>query len=233
MGWSVRHAAIVGLQIRFNDRRIQHMMNTAIRRTGRRSGNTATRDAILVAAREVFADESYADASLRKIAARAGVDVALIAHYFGSKNGLFEAAIALPFNPRELGERVFGPGVEGAGARLARAVFDMWESEAYGRQLRGLVRAAVSDAGAARRLGAFIQAEMLPLPGDLLAIDRSRHRMALAGSHLVGTAFARYILRVEPLASIPTEDLVNSMGPVIQHYLTGDLASPVDTEEQQ
>ena len=208
------------------------MMNTSERRTGRRTGNAGTREAILVAAREVFADESYEGASLRKIAARAGVDVALIGHYFGSKDGLFDAAIALPFDPRELGERVFGPGVNGAGDRLARVVFEMWESEAYGMQLRGLVRAAISDAGAAARLGAFIQAEMLPLPGDHLDVDRSRHRMALAGSHLVGTAFARYILRVEPLASIPRDDLVTWMGPVIQHYLTGDLASPPDKEEQ-
>lgn len=206
-------------------------MNQPVRRGGRRGGAPSTREDILRAAREVFAEESYEGASLRRIARRAGVDPALLIHYFDSKEGLFSAAMALPFEPDDLAQAAFGPGMDGAGERLAAAFFAMWESEEYGQQLRGVVRAAVSDESAAERLRGFLQAEMLPLAGDYLPVDRSRYRMALAGSHLVGLAFARYILGVEPLASLPREDLVRWVGPVLQQYLAGDLASPADEED--
>lgn len=176
----------------------------------------------------MFAEAGYRDASLRRIAAVAEVDAALISHYFGSKDELFAEAMALPFDPGELAERVFGPGIEGAGERLCAAFLALWESDAYGRQLRGLMRAAASDERAAERFRGFVQSRVLPLPGEHLAIDRPRQRMALIAAHLVGIAFLRYVLAVEPIASTPRDDLVRWVGPVVQQYLSGDLASPGD-----
>lgn len=194
--------------------------------TGRRPGASQTQQDILRAAREVFAEESYERASLRRIAAHASVDPALLIHYFGSKNGVFAAAMALPFDPHKLGQAVFGPGIEGAGERLCRVFIELWESDEYGKQLRGVVRAAVSDASAATTLRSFLQARMLGLPATFLNIDRPEERMTLVGSHLVGMAFARYILGVEPLASMPKDALVHAIAPAIQHYLEGDLHLP-------
>ena len=207
------------------------MMNSAAR-SGRRPGSPNTRDDILAAARETFADEGYERASLRRIASRAGVDPALITHYFGSKEGLFDAAMSLPFDPEAVAGVVFGPGLDGAGERLCSTFLGLWESADYGKQLRGVVRAAASDARAASRLRRFLEEEMVSVAAGHIGADRPHLRAELAASHLLGTALARYILGVEPLATIPREELASWLGPVIQHYLTGDLESPAPGKEK-
>ncbi|MDZ7727428.1 MAG: TetR family transcriptional regulator [Dehalococcoidia bacterium] len=152
-------------------------------------------------------------------------------HYFGSKDGLFAEAVSLPIDPDELGERVFGPGMEGSGERLVEAFLGIWESEELGKQVRGVMRAAASNDQAAARLRAFIQAEVLCIPDRFIAQPDGRLRLELAATQLVGIALARYILGVEPLASTPTGVLVRTVGPVIQHYLSGDLGEPAGREE--
>lgn len=209
------------------------MVNREHAPTGRRPGQgNATRDAILRAARESFAEAGYDRASVRKIATAAGVDPALVLHYFGSKDGLFAEAVSLPLDPDELGERIFGPGIAGSGARFVHAFLEIWESDALGTQVRGVMRAAASNDEAAQRLRAFIQAEVLRIPDRFLAQPDARLRLTLAASHLVGLAFARYILAVEPLASVPRSRLERSVAPAIQHYLSGDLAASGGLEEE-
>jgi AcrR family transcriptional regulator len=176
----------------------------------------------VAAAREVFATESYEGASVRRIASRAGVDPALVLHYFGSKDGLFDAAMTPPVDPRELERRVFGPGLEGAGARLAAVFLGLWESDDAGTQVRGLVRAAVSHEDAARRLKAFVEREIVEMAVRNLGAG-GRLRLELAASHLVGLAFARYIVGVEPLASTPRDAVVEIIGPVLQRYMDESL----------
>jgi AcrR family transcriptional regulator len=196
------------------------------RRTGRRPGNPDTRDAILTAAREAFAERGYDAASIRAIATRAGVDPALVHHYFGTKEQLFLAAMRVPVNPVEI-LRVVGDGApELAGERLVRTFLTVWDSPA-GSAAAALIRSAVSSEWGARMLREFVTRQILRRVLRMLDMEqdpRAPLRAALAGSQLIGLAMARYIIKVEPIASAPRETLVAAIAPTIQRYLTGDVS---------
>jgi len=115
-------------------------------RTGRRPGPARTRERILGAARTQFGREGYDKATLREIAAGAGVDPALIPHYFGSKEGVFLAAVEFPVDPALFIPRLLEPGVEGLGERLVTFFLETWDSPA-GSSLLALIRSVVSWAG--------------------------------------------------------------------------------------
>lgn len=187
---------------------------------GRRPGSPATREAILGAARKVFGAAGFERATIREIAQRAKVDPALVLHYFGSKDGLFSAAMALPIDPQEFAARILADGIEGAGVRLAHAFLALWEEPRLAAQVRGILRAAVSHESAADSLRAFIEGQVVGSVAGYLGED-ARLRAELAGSHLVGLAFARYILRAEPLASAPLDEIVALVGPALQGYFSG------------
>lgn len=208
-------------------------------RTGRRpNGGSAdgephgpgtTRAAILAAARAAFAERGFDGAALREIAAAAGVDQALIHHYFGSKQQLFIAAMELPFDLAALQAMVHAGPPEELGGRIVRFFLGLWEEPVRRQVLLGMVRSALTDARAAEMVRRFvIEGGILPLVREAGATD-SAMRAALVGSHLIGLGFARYILCVEPLASAPVETLVHSIGPTIGRYLTMPLE--VDTAE--
>ncbi|MDX6556744.1 MAG: hypothetical protein QOD86_2939, partial [Miltoncostaeaceae bacterium] len=135
--------------------------NPSSRRTGRRPGDsTETRDAILEAAREAFAADGYERTSLRGVARAAGVDPALVVHYFGSKPGLFEAAMRPPFDPAEALPRLLAGDPETAGLRLATFAVGIWDAPASRRILLGIVRAATTDEQAAEMLRALLVAAL-------------------------------------------------------------------------
>jgi AcrR family transcriptional regulator len=196
------------------------------RRTGRRPGNPDTREAILTAARDAFAERGYDAASIRAIATRAGVDPALVHHYFGTKEQLFLAAMRVPVNPVEI-LRVVGDGApELAGERLVRTFLTVWDSPA-GSAAAALIRSAVSSEWGARMLREFVTRQILRRVLRMLDMEqdpRAPLRAALAGSQLIGLAMARYIIKVEPIASAPRETLVAAIAPTIQRYLTGDVS---------
>jgi AcrR family transcriptional regulator len=195
------------------------------RRTGRRPGNPDTRDGILTAAREAFAERGYDAASIRAIATRAGVDPALVHHYFGTKEQLFLAAMRIPVNPVEILRAVSEGGRDGAGERLVRAFLSVWDSPA-GVAGAALVRSAVSSEWGARMLREFVNRQILRRVMRMLEMEHEPHahlRVALVGSQLVGLAMTRYIVKLEPIASTPRETLVAAVGPTLQRYLTGEI----------
>lgn len=195
------------------------------RRTGRRPGNPDTREAILAAARELFAERGYDAASIRGIATAAGVDPALVHHYFGTKEQLFIATVQFPVNPEEIFSRATAGGRDEVGERLVRTFVSVWDSPA-GTAGAALLRSAVSSEWGARMLREFVMRHILRRILAMIDVaDESDAplRATLVGSQLVGLAIARYIIRVEPLASAPRETLVAAIGPTIQRYLTGDL----------
>lgn len=192
---------------------------------GRRPGTSGSRDAILDAARAGFGRDGYDGTSIRGIARSAGVDPALVHHFFGSKEGLFTAAMALPIDPTRVLAEVLGPGLDGIGERLVRRFLALWETPATRAPLLGLIRSAVSHEQAAALLRGFITSAVL---GRIAAaIDRPdpQLRATLCGSQLVGLALVRYVIKVEPLASADTETVVRLLAPTLQHYLTGELSS--------
>ncbi|MDP9817011.1 AcrR family transcriptional regulator [Spirilliplanes yamanashiensis] len=195
-----------------------------MRRTGRRPGNPDTRESILAAAREAFAERGFDKTSIRAIATAAGVDPALVHHYFGTKDKLFVASMNVPFDPRELLPSILAGGAEEAGARFVRVFLGIWDSPA-GAAGVALMRSAVSHDWAARLIREFIATQVLRRVTAGLGIDpdEATMRASLVASQMAGLAMARYILKFEPLASAPPETLVAAVAPTIQRYLTGDL----------
>ncbi|MFG3555154.1 TetR family transcriptional regulator [Micromonospora sp. NPDC047557] len=194
------------------------------RRTGRRPGNPDTREAILDAARAAFAERGFDAASIRGIAATAGVDPALVHHYFGSKDQLFLAAMQFPVDPGEVLPTVLAGDRNAIGERLVRAFLGIWDSPA-GSAGVALMRSAVSNEWTARLLREFITTQVLRRVLDQLDVDPAELplRGSLVATQLIGLAMMRHVVRLEPVTSADRETLVAMIGPTIQRYLTGQL----------
>jgi AcrR family transcriptional regulator len=156
---------------------------------------------------------------VRGIAAEAAVDPALILHYFGSKDGVFRAAVDFPLDPAEFVPRLLAPGLDGLGERLALFFVETWDSPA-GRPLLALIRSVVASADAAVLLREFVTREVLGRLATALRVDQPQLRASLAASTLIGTAMMRYVIELEPLASASAKDLATWLGPTLQRYLT-------------
>jgi AcrR family transcriptional regulator len=190
---------------------------------GRRAGPTRTRQDILDAARAAFAGGGYDAVSLRAIARQAGVDPALVHHFFESKSDLFAAAMEIPVEPESFISNLLSGDRETLGARLVLALVELWDRPDGFEGFLGLVRGAVSHADAARLLREFLTREILGRLATAAAPDAPQTRAALAGSQIVGLAMARKIVCIEPLATADPEWLASAIGPMIQNYLTGPL----------
>ena len=189
---------------------------------GRRPGGPDTRGAILAAARESFAHKGFAGTTIRAVAASAGVDAALVHHYVGSKDDLFIAALEIPVDPRQVVPMVFAEGVEGAGERLMRMFLSVWEDPEARLPLIALVRASLGEAGPVNLLREGVLRMIFTPLREILPGDDAEERVQLVLSQLVGLVVARYVLAVEPLASMPPEDVVAWVAPTVQRYLDGD-----------
>ena len=194
-------------------------------RTGRRPGVSRTREAILDAARRVFAEQGYQHATVRGVADLAGVDPALVHHYFGTKQALFVAAVQLPVNPAEQLMAVLAQDPGQAGERMVELFLSIWDHAAAQSPLLALVRSAVGDEHAAAMLREFIAEEVLGEIARRLGSPDAGLRATLVGSQVVGLVMLRYIIRVEPLASAPADQVAAAVGPTLQRYLTGDVAA--------
>jgi AcrR family transcriptional regulator len=193
-------------------------------RSGRRPGPSDTRERILAAARAIFAELGFEGTTVRAVAGRAGVDPALVHHYFGSKQRLFVAAMELPVDLATAVPRILaGPPGE-LGMRIARYVIDLWELPGTRPLMLGIIRSAATDPVAAAMLRSVLAEG--PFAAMARATDRADAdlRATLVGSQLIGLAMARYIVGAEPIASVPAETLVEAIGPTLQRYLTGDLS---------
>jgi AcrR family transcriptional regulator len=182
---------------------------------------------VLAAARAAFAERGFDGATIRAIAADAGVDPALVHHYFGSKDQLFLAAIEAPANPADLLPEVLAAGRDELGAAVVRLLLKVWDGPMRPAGL-ALVRSAVGNEWTAKLLREFLVTQVLRRVVATLDIPAAERevRGALVASQLIGIVMARYVLRVEPLASASPQWLVAAIGPNVQRYLTGDLELP-------
>jgi AcrR family transcriptional regulator len=187
-------------------------------RIGRRPGPNTTRAAILEAARRRFASAGYDATSLRTVAADAGVDVGVLLHFFGSKDGLFRAAVGWPFDPTPLAAALLPPSDEPPGVRLAQTFFHYWEDPTTGPALAALLRSAMTNAEVAALLREFVVHQLFARMASLFEGDDSELRVELAASHLVGVALLRNILRLEPIASTPIDELIGMVAPALDGY---------------
>lgn len=189
---------------------------------GRRPGSPDTRAAILAAALELFAARGFASTSVRAIAAQAGVDPALVHHYFGRKSDLFLATLQIPVDPREVLAPAVAGGPDGAGERLLRAFLSVWDDPELRPRLLAFARGIFEPDGQRLIRDGFLRVVVLPV-GVALGIDHPEHRMPLVASQVFGLVVVRYVLEVEPVASMPADLVVATYAPTIQRYLTGNL----------
>lgn len=194
-------------------------------RTGRRPGDTDTRTAILEAARRHFADAGYRGATIRAIAGGAGVDPALVHHYFGSKHELFASVLELPVPPELLLNVLTTTPVDALGATIVRTFLGVWDTPQHSERMQIIIRTAVVDEQAVRMLREFVTETLLGAVARHLGADQPMLRATLVASQLIGLAFMRFLITMEPLASADHEQLVAAYGPAVQHYLTGDLSA--------
>lgn len=147
------------------------------------------------------------------------MDPSLVMHYFGSKEGVFRAAMDFPVDPAEFIPRLLAPGLDGLGERLVRFFLETWDSPA-GSPLLGLIRSVVGSERAAAMLRELIGREVLGRLALALHLDQPHLRASLAGSQLIGLAMLRYVVKLEPLASAPPRQVAAWVAPSIQRYLT-------------
>ncbi|WP_406400461.1 TetR family transcriptional regulator [Streptomyces sp. NBC_00879] len=178
------------------------------------------RDRILEAARTEFAERGYDKTTVRGIAKAAGVDPALVHHYFGTKDEVFAAAIEVSFEPALVVPAILGQGNEGIGERLARYFIGVWENPATRGPLLAIVRSALTHEAAAKVLRGFVLRRLLERIARELDVPDPKFRAELAASHMIGIAILRYVIKVEPLASVDPEEIVQMVAPTLQRYLT-------------
>lgn len=192
------------------------------KRSGRRPGPTTTREAIAEAARRQFAELGYDRATLRGIAGEAGVDVALVARFYGSKDALFREVMALPPTVADAIAGLADGPRSTVGRRLAEVIVGMLEDPRSRSVVLGRIRSASSHPDAAALVRETVTRDVGGLAAALTD-DEPETRAVLVGSQIVGLALARHVVCVEPLASLPAADVIDYIAPVFQHYLVERL----------
>jgi AcrR family transcriptional regulator len=192
---------------------------------GRRPGGPDTRAKILEAARAEFGERGYTAATVRQVARRADVDPALIYHYFADKAGLFVACLDLPADPRQV--QIQARGAELDGARIAERFLAQWEEGAAepGKSFVTLTQAVSSAPEVARALREFLTERVwarVPAAGG----ESAARTTALVSAQLLGAAWVRYVIRMEPFASASRAEVAAWIGPTIEAYITGRLGQP-------
>jgi AcrR family transcriptional regulator len=191
------------------------------RRSGRRPGRHDTRAEILAAARHCFAAVGYDRATIRRIAAQAGIDAALVHRRFGSKLDLFLAAVGLPEDLTELLVSTVAGDHGGLGARVVQAFVELWDNAPLqAASFTGLIRLATSDTPVAGLLSGYLRGNLATALAASLGIDDAERRIGLVASQLLGIGIARYVLRLEPLASAAPSAIAAELGSAVQHLLT-------------
>jgi AcrR family transcriptional regulator len=194
---------------------------------GRRPGSPDTRAAVLAVARRRFLADGYQAVTLRSVAAEAGVDLALISYFFGSKKGLFGAAMALAVNPAELAAEALQGDLTTLPQRVLRALVTVWDSPESGPPLQALLRSVVQDEGHAALLRGVIEREIVDRVAARIGGPGARRRAAAFAAVMAGVITTRYLVRLEPIASMTVDEIVRHVGPSARVALFGKTGGPV------
>lgn len=189
-------------------------------RPGRRPGPTETRDAILSSARTLFGERGYDGATIRAIAGQAGVDPALVHHFYGSKEQVFVAAMQVPFNPAEAIPYIVEGPREQVAERMMRFFIGVWREPDSRAAFLGLMRSAMTNEQAAAMVRQFLRKALLGRVAAALGVPPLSAEAAM--SHLIGLVLMRFVLRLEPLATAEEEELIRLVAPSLQRYFDGE-----------
>lgn len=195
-------------------------MSAAPGRRGRRPAGEDTKGLIAVAARAEFADKGYEAASLRAIARAAGVDAALVHHYFAGKAALFaEVVVQAPVDPVRLVDGILAGPREGLGDRMVRGFLGIWDAPPNRERFVALATAALTNDEVASLMRSFLATEVLGRITRETGIADAELRGGLAATQIMGLAIVRYGIRLPSVATAAPDDLVRWLGPVLQGYL--------------
>lgn len=192
------------------------------RRRGRRPGSGDTRAKVLQAAGAAFTELGYEGATVRLIAERAGVDPAMVNHWFGSKESLFVAALRLPIDPAAIMDEVVPGDPEQLGERIVATFLRVWDATGGG-PLAAMIQSVASHEEAGQMMRDFVSTVLVARVVRTVAPDRSEFRATLCGTQIFGLGMARYVLKLEPMASAPHAEIIAAVAPTLQRYLTGDI----------
>ena len=187
-----------------------------------------TRSLILAAASTAFARDGYDSTSMRGVAREAGVDPALVRHYFADKAELFTESIAAPMRPDRIVANVLAGPREHIGENLVRALLQSLEIPGNAARVIRLVHAGLGQEFAARMLRQFVMREVLRRIARELGDEDAELRASFAATQVVGLVIARYGIKIEPLASASIDEVVARIGPVVQWHLLGTLPTRVN-----
>ncbi|RSN52978.1 TetR family transcriptional regulator [Amycolatopsis sp. WAC 04182] len=185
---------------------------------GRRPGQTETREEILDAARRRFAEQGYDGATVRAIAADAGVNAALLHHFFGTKQRLFAASMNLPVDPGELVPRILEGPEEEIGERLVRAFLGLWHAPDGRAPFLAMIRSATTNEQVATMMRQFLERAVLARVAEARGVPKVR--VAGIAAQMIGFALLRYVIGLPPLVNASEEEIVAMLAPVAQYYLT-------------
>lgn len=193
------------------------------RRRGRRGGQADSRERILTTARRLFAEHGFEGTSLRQVGREAGVDPAMVHHFFRDKDELFALSVELPADPADVLAGVTSLDPRQRAEEIVRSVLRLWESPAQHR-LVAFIRGTLGSRTKTAMLREMVSRTILSritagLPGtpQQLAL-----RGDLVASQMVGLMLTRYVVRLEPLASATPEEVIRHVAPTIERYLLGE-----------
>lgn len=200
-------------------------------------GTDDVRDAVLDAARAAFHARGYARTSVKAVAAAAGVAPDVVSKYYQSKDKLFAAAMMLPFDPGSAIPALVAPGLDGMGERLTRVTLETLGDPETRSDLIALARAGASGGKAAAGLKTFVEQDIADRLAGVIGVPDARLRANLITSYLLGIAINRYVVRLDPIASMSDDDVVRLVAPTVQDWLTPTKPLPgsrkSDTDESK
>jgi AcrR family transcriptional regulator len=193
-------------------------------RPGRWRSGAESKQRILRTARDLFGRHGYGATTVRAIATAAGVDPAMVFYFFGTKQGLFAAAVEMSGNVPPAIESIFDGDLGTIGERIVRTLVENLDNSER-TPLVMLTRSAPTDSRSEALLREFIDREITGRLAAALGTPDAALRAAMVNVQILGLTVARYIMRIEPIASATADELVTSFGPLVQHCLTGPTAS--------
>lgn len=196
---------------------------SAGRAPGRPPGSSQTRDLILAAARDSFSERGFDRTGIRHIASVAGVDPALVHHYFGTKQKLFATAMETPIDPTAVLPVLLSGSRSGLGYRVAEWFVGTLDHPDVRDRMLAILRSATSNEAAAAMMREFFESAVLTPLAEALDRPDGRLRATLVQSQLIGLFMSRHVLLIEPIHSTPARTLVQAIAPTLQRYLTGRI----------
>lgn len=187
------------------------------------------RNAVVDAARGVYARQGYLGTTFKAVAAAAGVAPDVVRRYYTNREELFAAVMRLPTDPATAVAQLLAPGIDGLGERLVLVTLRMLDEPATREQIAAMVRDGSGAAKATAPLREFLESVIIDRVAALLGVPDARMRVTLATSYLVGVAGARYVMRLEPLASASEDEVVRLVAPAVQTALAGTPTVAADT----